>query len=57
MKPPIDFKGVTGKLLRGNNIYPGGTTSPNPTGRNQHMTMANAYLKRKKLLAKKALKK
>lgn len=53
MKPPVDYRGIAGRMLRGNKVYLGGSSSPNPTGRNQHKTMANAYLMRKKKLAKK----
>ena len=42
------FKGKEGALLRGNKVYNGGGTSPNPSGRNQHNPRFNQLAKKYK---------
>jgi hypothetical protein len=45
----VDFKGIAGRMLRGNKVYGAGGTKPNPTGRNQWSSRtAHARLMRKK---------
>jgi hypothetical protein len=45
-----DPRSTTGRYLRGNNVYGGGGTSPNPVGKNQYPTdlAAAAKLRRRR---------
>jgi hypothetical protein len=57
MTKPVDYRGIAGTMLRGKNVYPGGTTSPNPSGNNQWKNSAEIVLRRRKIAArKKAMK-
>jgi len=50
MKNPnlIDFRGVAGRMLRGNPVYNGNSRAPNPTGRNQYQAAAKLKLRNMK---------
>lgn len=42
----VDFRGAAGRMLRGNKVYNGGATTPNPTGRNSARAAKSLLKKR-----------
>lgn len=48
MKPKIDYRSTAGIMLRGRNVYNGGASAPNSSGRNQYSKGAKMYLKNMK---------